>query len=62
MGGKDGRELRYRGTLADREFGFQQTYTIVDKNAYVISFSSLLPDFDTEIEAAEPIISSFTFL
>jgi hypothetical protein len=62
MGGKDARELRYKGTISDREFGFQQTFTVLDNNAYVISFSSLLGDFDTEIELALPIIESFHFL
>lgn len=62
MGGKDARELRYRGTIADREFGFQQTFTLLNNNAYVISFSSLLPDFEEEIKLAEPVISSFSFL
>jgi hypothetical protein len=62
MGGKDARELRYKGTIADREFGFQQTFTVLNDNAYVISFSSLLADFDAEIELALPIIDSFHFL
>lgn len=62
MGGRDARELRYRGFLADQEFGFQQTFTILDNNAYIVSFSSKLSNFDSELELATPIISSFTFL
>lgn len=62
MAGKDAREIRYRGTISDRELGFQQTFTIFNNTAYVISFTAMMPDFESELEQAMPIISSFSFL
>jgi len=62
MAGCDARELHYQGTVGDKRIGCVQSFTLSAGKAYVISFSALLENFETELELARPIISSFTIL
>jgi hypothetical protein len=61
LGGLPAKELIYTGKIADKEFCFLQTFTIKNATAFVISFSALQPDFESELVHARPVISSFAF-
>ncbi len=56
------KELRYEGSIMDKQFAFQQSYTLKQGHAYVLSFSCMLPDLAAEMALAAPLIQSFSFI
>lgn len=58
------KELRYEGSIMDKQFAFQQSYTLKQgtHSAYVLSFSCMLPDLAAEMALAAPLIQSFSFI